>query len=346
MAQAPWNPDPAEFQKAWDTAESIEDLAYRLHTTRNTLCRYARLTGLDLTPKRCTTPRSVRRSVSPVNHATNGITDEELADLCESRGIEVMRSAVREDREHTLSVDAFDGSGSFKIGIVSDTHLGSRYQQLTFLRAAYDEFARQGITDVLHAGDLVAGSVHMHPGMVYQQFVHGADQQAEYVCEHYPQRDGITTHGIAGNHDSSHMKAGGVNVLRSISRDRPDIDYLGMSGAYMTINGVRIYIHHPSGGLSYARSYKLQRQIEQFSPENKPNVLVCGHLHVTSVLESYRNVYAFIAGCFEAQTPYLVEKGVYPEVGFSTLEVNYDDHGAVRFRKEWVPLYIPISDDY
>jgi hypothetical protein len=121
---------------------------------------------------------------------------------------------------------------------------------------------------------------------------------------------------------------------------------MGMSGAYLTVNGIRFYIHHPSGGAAYARSYRLQKVIEQFSPQNKPKVLVCGHLHVTGVLESYRNVYGFLAGCFEAQTPYLVEKGLDPEVGFSTLEITYDDDGAVRFRKEWVPLYVPLTHDY
>ena len=336
--------DPDQVRQAWQRATSARQFYDIIESSYNPggARRLCESVGLEW-PAPHWGPQ-MRSVVIPDDEAE--LSDDDLLRLCDERGITVMRSAVRDDFEHDLDVPSLDGQGSFRVGVVSDTHGGSKYQQLSFLHAAYDDFERHGITDVLHAGDWTAGSDKMHPGMVYEMFLHGGDEQAEYVAENYPVRDGITTHGISGNHDHSHMKAGGVNVVRNIAKERRDIRYLGMSGAYLTINGIRFYLHHPSGGVAYARSYRLQKIIEQFSPENKPKVLVCGHWHTTCVLEAYRNVYGFATGCFEAQTPYLVEKHLYPEIGFSTLEVTYDDDGAVRFRKEWVPFYVPRDRDY
>lgn len=45
----------------------------------------------------------------------------------------------------------------FRIGVVSDTHLCSNEEALDELHCAYDIFKREGITTVLHAGDIVTG---------------------------------------------------------------------------------------------------------------------------------------------------------------------------------------------
>lgn len=41
----------------------------------------------------------------------------------------------------------------FKLGVVSDTHLGSQEQQLTLLHEAYKTMAADGVKTVLHCGD-------------------------------------------------------------------------------------------------------------------------------------------------------------------------------------------------
>lgn len=348
MAAPRWRPAGGreEVERAIAASGSVREAASRLGIHDQTLRRWCGEHGVDLS--RLAERGRVRGSTWPVVEArpAEELSNEELLRLCRERGIEVMRTPVVEDREVEVEAPRLDGSGSFKVGIVSDTHLGSKYQQLTFLEAAYDWFAREEVAVVVHAGDLTAGADTMHRGMVHELFLHGADEQVDYAVAAYPRREGVTTYVVSGNHDHSHLKEGGTNVVRRIAERRPDIVYLGMSGAHLVIDGIRFYVHHPSGGPSYARSYRLQRLIEQFSPENKPKVLVVGHFHVTAVLESYRNVYGLLAGCFEAQTPYLTGKGVYPEVGFSVLEVVHDERGAVRFRKEWVPFYTPLEKDW
>jgi len=339
-----WEPDLQDFLEAYSKAPSVKHLARALGTNDRTLRRYAKRHNIDLEPiKRYsqgrTTPPEPDEPAPP-------LTTEEVLKLCEAHGIDVVKDPFAEDREYQVTTPVLDGQGSFKIGVVSDPHLGSKKQQLTYLNAAYDYFDRHGIATVLNPGDVTAGSDTMHKGIALEFFLHGADEQVDYAVEAYPQRTDITTHVISGNHDHSHLKSGGSNVVKRICDRRSDLEYLGMSGAYITLNGIRFYIHHPSGGVGYARSYRLQKQIEQFAPELKPKVLVSGHTHVTCVLESYRNVFGFMAGCFEAQTAYLVEKGIYPELGFSTLTVEYDDEGAVSFEKKWIPFYVPNEHDY
>jgi len=234
----------------------------------------------------------------------------------------------------------------FKIGLVSDTHLGSQMQQITLLREAYKFFKDQGITKVLHAGDLVEGSGKQYKGQLYEMFLHGADPMLEYAVQNYPNEKGITTYIIGGSHDYSFYKDGGYDLLKKFAEKRDDIKYLGQSGAFMNFGNIKTYLMHPSGGVPYARSYRLQKTIEQFKPQDKPNILFCGHLHITLELPSYRNVAGFQLPCFQSQTQYLREKGLNPDIGFVILEIIPDENGIASFKTDWHIDYVPVEGDY
>ena len=103
---------------------------------------------------------------------------------------------------------------------------------------------------------------------------------------------------------------------------------------------------HPSGGVAYARSYKVQKIVEQFSPQNKPHILFCGHYHITNHLPMYRNVEAFNVGAFEAQTPYLKRKGLYPSVSGLILKIYPDEKGLSGISTTWKYYYEPLEEDY
>ena len=251
---------------------------------------------------------------------------------------------------HYLKVDAnrFRGKTT-RVAIVSDTHLGSRYQQLSYLRAFYRYCSRKGISVVLHAGDLVDGE-RIYRGQEYEVFAAGVDAQAEYAVNNYPRYKGIKTYLISGNHDSSFQAQAGIDIVNMICRQRDDMVYLGYGGATVEINGVKFDLIHPDGGVPYARSYRSQKIVEQLPGGTKPNVLILGHLHVTNILPSYRNVLVIMAGCFQAQTPYLRRKGLAPDVGAYVVEYETSDvdvpSGTVGFRVEWRPFPISIENDF
>lgn len=96
----------------------------------------------------------------------------------------------------------------------------------------------------------------------------------------------------------------------------------------------------------YARSYRMQKIIEQFPPEKKPHILLLGHYHVECHLPTYRNVAGFQLPCFQTQTNYLMAKGLFPEIGFLILEITPSVKGIFKYKTDWYPFYIPIKNDY
>lgn len=233
-----------------------------------------------------------------------------------------------------------------KFGVIGDTHFCSKEQQLTHLNTFYDICEKEKITEVYNAGDIVAGD-GVYKGQRFETFFQSLSDQVEYVIDKYPKRKNIKTHFITGNHDFSFFKLVGTDIGELIAKDRKDMVYLGKLGAYVQLNeNIKMHILHPDGGGSYAESYRLQKIIEGYSSENKPGILLSGHFHTSTYLFS-RNVHALTTGCFEAQTPYLVRKGLFPKVGGWIVEIIPAKDGSIlRIKLEWIPFYKHIYKDY
>lgn len=237
-----------------------------------------------------------------------------------------------------------------RFGVVSDTHIGSKYQQITYLEEAYEHFDKAGVDVILHAGDLTEGDGSLYRGQRFEVFLHGFAAQRDYVVEHYPQApNGVRTRIVSGNHDESWLKSADVNLVKEICDKREDMEYVGRRGAYINLKDgkVKTYLFHPDGGTAYALSYKVQKYIEGFSSENKPQLLLVGHYHKMEQL-FLRNIHAFQAGCFEAQTPYMRAKGIPAALGYWLIEwdLDADGIGIGRINAEFVPKYLALKDDY
>lgn len=273
---------------------------------------------------------------------------KELIAEAEKRGYRILRKRPGEPTKLFKIDHRFEGN-EFSVGVVSDTQLGSKYQQLTLLHEAYDLFSSRGVVQVLHAGDLLDGQ-KMYRGHEFETFISGADSQRDYAVGNYPKREGITTYLIGGNHDYAHWRVAGADVLAQIAATRPDIQYLGNFQGAVEVGGLKIRLGHPRGGVPYARSYRLQKHIEQLSPQEKPDVALLGHLHVGAYLPQYRNVEGFQLPCFQSQTPLLAEMGVHPTIGFLilTFTVNGIERkdGLVRTKHEWFHCFVPRENDY
>ena len=139
---------------------------------------------------------------------------------------------------------------SFKIGIVSDTHIGSTCQQITLLHEAYKMMKAEGVRKVFHAGDMIEGNGKLFRGQVYEMFLHGADTMVDYTIKNYPKVKGMTTYVIGGSHDYSFYRDEGTDVLKAIAEKREDIKYLGMFGAYIKFGKILVYLMHGGGGVA------------------------------------------------------------------------------------------------
>lgn len=253
------------------------------------------------------------------------------------------------DRLITIDPAMFEGE-TYKFGVVSCSHLGSKFQQITYLTNFYKLCQDRRIKVMLNCGDLVDG-IKVYKGQEFELFLHGLDAQVDYAVAKYPKMEnGGKTYVIAGNHDYSFVKEVGGDPLQKIADRRPDIEYLGAYGAYPIIGPLKVYIQHGARGNTYARSYRLQKNIEGFAPEAKPDLYFLGHYHIGCYLPEYRNVFSAMVPCFQSQTPFERRLGLYPEVAGMIVEVTVNDHfrksGMVGMKLEWFPFYVPIERDY
>ena len=254
---------------------------------------------------------------------------------------QLRKVAQEENKIHNIGLK----DGWHRAGIVSDTHLNSKYQQLTHLRDTYEIFEHEGVEFVLHAGDITAGK-GMYKGQEYEVINLGADEQCDYIVNNYPKIPNVKTKLIAGNHDLSYYNSMGFDICKQVANRRDDIEYLGQLGAYVEVaEGVYIYLLHPDSGQAYAVSYKPQKIAAGFMGGQKPNIMIIGHYHQAEYLFE-RNIHIIQAGCFEAQTPYLKRKGIMPKVAAWIIEFKVDGGSVTRFKQELITYFKTIDRDY
>jgi hypothetical protein len=257
--------------------------------------------------------------------------------------LHLCRTVVLQENIHD---EPWSGNKIIRFGVVSDKHFCSKYQQLTLLNKLYDTFEAEGIRTVYDPGDISDG-FKMRAGHEHEIFVHGADDQANYIIKNHPYRKGIVTKFILGNHDISHIKNGGHDIGVPIAAAREDMQYLGIYNAKVNITpNCVLEINHPLDGASYALSYSIQKLIDSMSGGEKPNILLNGHHHKSMYL-FYRNIHAFECGTACAQTPWMKGKRIAAHVGGWIIEVHVDKEGTItRCKNEFIPFYRTIKDDY
>ena len=236
-------------------------------------------------------------------------------------------------------IDAPADGHTVRLGVVSDTHLGSQYQALQELEAVYDEFACRGVSAVMHAGDVFAG-VGMYRGQETDELLPAVDtysRQVDYAEAEYPARDEITTYMIAGNHDLDGAFSRSLSSpVRALASRRRDITYLGDDRASVELtNGATVMIAHGRGPAGYAHSYRGQRFIESLGRRERPDLLILGHFHRAGFFV-HDGVSCVLAACFQTQTPFLAANGIEPDVGGFVISLTATAGEMVGMSVDWV----------
>ena len=300
------------LKKAWSTA-TRDDLA-RLFPGRSfDSVRYkAKSLGIERRQTRENPSASWMTEILEKTAAGKTLTKQQtdrLATVLEGNGISIDRTTNQpgrfKDSHRRLQIKSWKGN-TYAFGLISCSHLGSKWQQLTALHEFYDELARRKIPLCLHAGDLTDGAVSMHKGFEYGLHAHGADAQRDYALQHYPQRPGIETHVISGNHDLSFKTESGFNIVRAICAHRDDMHYCGDWVADIELPGrFRVRLRHGRGGTSYAKSYKLQKIIGSLDlHDDPPNLYAVGHWHTAIWMPNQQGVSAFLLAAFQGMTDF------------------------------------------
>lgn len=234
-----------------------------------------------------------------------------------------------------------------KIGVISCTHFGSKFAQITALHKYYQKCKDHGVDVVLHCGDLIDGE-KVYRGHRFESHLQGFADQRDFTVANYPKVEGIKTYCISGNHDDSFVQTANIDVVAEIVLQRDDMDYLGRYGAYVMLNGiVTAKLHHGHGGGAYARSYKLQKYVESFTSENKPQMYFLGHYH-RQFYDFFRNIHCYQVASFQGQTPYAVRKALDPQITGWIIEYDIDQDGwsIDEATMRLVPSYREIQDDW
>lgn len=247
--------------------------------------------------------------------------------------------------EHTVRL-ADRGDGWKVVGLVADTHLGSKHERLDVLEELYTIFAGEGATHVLHGGNWVEGESRFNKHDIK---VFGMEGQLRYFIDNYPKRDGVTTAYVSGDdHEGWWQQREALNIGQALedkarAAGRKDLRYLGYVEADIELKARKgsavLRLMHGGGGASYAYSYVLQKTVEAFQGGEKPAVLVMGHHHKFDYCWP-RSVHAVMPGCTTDQSIFMRKKKIEAHVGGVLAWIKQAPNGAItRFRAEWLPFF-------
>ncbi len=240
---------------------------------------------------------------------------------------------IRESAPSGVTVDVVPIVGEHQIiGAISDTHFGSKYTMRSQLRAFVEYAYSQGVRDIMHSGDMLDGC---YDHGRWELLGHGADEQTDDAIATMPAMPGLSYHCITGNHDHTFCALTGLEigpyiVNRFVAAGRNDIHFYGNRSAYLRVRGALIQLWHPRGAVPYALSYRLQKQVEAYSPGLKPDILLTGHLHKHAQIVS-RGIHAFLVPCFQGGGSEFSNSLVgQPANGGLILRWGMTEHGTLR----------------
>lgn len=229
-----------------------------------------------------------------------------------------------------------------KFGVVSDTHLGSIAERLDLMEVAYNDFAKQGITKVFHCGDLSDGFRQYKSHMNYVK-VYGDLGQAVHVIQKYPNRKGITTYFILGNHDDDHQLpkhnrlsyvVNGCEYEGKHYEGRSDMVMLGeYSHTIILPQEITMHMLHPLGSAPYAMSYKQQKRSEAMDRNNRPDIQFSGHYHTFNYCVVQGTHFVACPG-MQDETEFFKRLGLARSVGYMICSYEIKDAKLVAFAPE------------
>jgi biotin operon repressor len=243
-----------------------------------------------------------------------------------------------------------------RMAIFSDWHCGSKHQQITALRHSIRTARERGYRLFMVPGDLTAG-YRVYAGQDIDLYAHTSEaQEKAFERELQPLPD-ETWVVLGGNHDFSWLKRSSIDVVWRVCNKYDNVYFVGYDQRDIPITdqfSVRLW--HPSGGVPYAVSYRLQKGMENLAYESLTNLVLqnkaptiraifTGHLHIEASL--FRGgILGLQVPCYEGRNGYLLQKGLRPEIGGYLVDFHLNDAGKiVRIAKELL-TYSEVDDDY
>ncbi|PIT88251.1 MAG: hypothetical protein COU29_03220 [Candidatus Magasanikbacteria bacterium CG10_big_fil_rev_8_21_14_0_10_36_32] len=247
-----------------------------------------------------------------------------------------------------------------RIGILADTMLGSKYQQLTGLYSAFQIAEHEGVDVMFHVG-VSAGKPT--PSKQEEFFLSTAAKQIDYIVANYPKSDKFKTKFVSGFHDMQ-WKKDNLNILAEVCSRRDDLAYRGDIQSDVSIRRGQAkdkkwpmlkVVYHGGDTSPYSKSYPVQglvenliQDVDDLVGEKTPDVVVVAGQGVYLDLSGgkVRNLYA-VPGMRLISPSILRRKNraVAPSIGFVIVTVTFEKDGTFAVKAKCYPLK-GIKNDY
>jgi len=243
-----------------------------------------------------------------------------------------------EPTEHRLNKNG----EQIKIAVFSDTHIGHRQSAKKEVQYFINEAYRQGVRDIFFAGDLVEGHyMAIRPTSIKELEAIGFDDQIDLASETLPVLEGLAYHMISGNHDGTFARNAFANPIKTLARERKDINYLGHNFAKIWLNDlIDITLVHPTDGVGQNYSLKMRQHIDRARTEKLSKFIFMGHYHKFDHTY-YKGINGFIMPSFVHYSHFMDDKNLASIVGGIILTINTNSKGQLA---SFLPEYFFFED--
>lgn len=222
-----------------------------------------------------------------------------------------------------------------KFALLADTHLWNKQAAKRELADFYKKAGDAWVEAFIHCGDLVDWSWHVFKWQIYELENVGYDEQLRTAVNDYPYYGDVKTYVVWWNHDESFLKENWANIIKNIANLRDDIIDMGFYDARIKLNWVDINAHHWGKSQAYAKSYHMQKLIENIDPRDQPDIFASWHWH-DALYTAYRNIHAFLPGAFLKQNLLAKRFNLWTTIWWWIVEVNLKDDGSSDIEMKFI----------
>lgn len=222
-----------------------------------------------------------------------------------------------------------------KFALVSDTHIGNKQSAKSELSDFYKRAWDEWVEAFIHCGDLVDWTGNVYKGQMYELENVWYDEQLKTTVNDYPYYWDIKTYVVWWNHDESFLKENGANIIKNIAHLRDDIIDMWFYDARIKLNGVDINAHHWWWNMSYAKSYKPQKLIENIDTRSQPDIFASGHWH-DALYMAYRNIHSFLPWAFLKQNLLAKRFNLGNTIWGWIVEVDIKEDGSSEIQMKFI----------
>lgn len=154
--------------------------------------------------------------------------------------IYVPKKKVNQVQNEGISIITEPSDKTFRAILISDLHMGSRYERLDLLNKIYDYCIKENIHIIINGGDVIDGMIgnknKKHDNII---------QQVDYAFRNYPFDKSILNFTVLGNHDIDSLHKVGQDFAEVLKNYRHDIVPLGYEEGQINIKNSKIFVQHP-----------------------------------------------------------------------------------------------------